>query len=32
MARVPWGVEVPTTTGTAVVCRWPADAPLVYPA
>ena len=32
MARVPWGVEVPATIGTPVVCSWPADAPMVYPA
>jgi spermidine/putrescine transport system ATP-binding protein len=32
MARVPWGVETPATIGTTVTCRWPADAPLVYPA
>jgi spermidine/putrescine transport system ATP-binding protein len=32
MARVPWGVEIPTTIGTIVTCRWPADAPMVYPA
>jgi spermidine/putrescine transport system ATP-binding protein len=32
MARVPWGVEIPATIGTVVTCRWPADAPLVYPA
>ncbi|WP_375389521.1 ABC transporter ATP-binding protein [uncultured Amnibacterium sp.] len=32
MARVPWGVGVSATIGTVVTCRWPADAPLVYPA
>jgi spermidine/putrescine transport system ATP-binding protein len=31
MARVPWGIEIPTTIGTVVTCRWPADAPMVYP-
>jgi spermidine/putrescine transport system ATP-binding protein len=31
MARVPWGVEVPSAIGTTVTCRWRADAPLVYP-
>lgn len=31
MARVPWGVETPTTIGTVVTCRWHADAPLIYP-
>ncbi|RIX28442.1 ABC transporter ATP-binding protein [Amnibacterium setariae] len=32
MARVPWGVEIPATIGATVTCRWPADAPMVYPA
>ncbi|GAA2752902.1 ABC transporter ATP-binding protein [Amnibacterium kyonggiense] len=32
MARIPWGVTIPTAIGTRVVCRWPADAPMVYPA
>jgi spermidine/putrescine transport system ATP-binding protein len=32
MARVPFGVEVPTTIGATVTCRWHADAPLIYPA
>ncbi len=32
MARVPWGVAMPAALGTAVTCRWPADAPMVYPA
>jgi spermidine/putrescine transport system ATP-binding protein len=32
MARVPWGVEIPATIGAIVTCRWPADAPMVYPA
>jgi spermidine/putrescine transport system ATP-binding protein len=32
MARVPWGVEIPATLGAIVTCRWPADAPMVYPA
>jgi spermidine/putrescine transport system ATP-binding protein len=31
MARVPWGVEMPATIGTVVTCRWPSDAPMVYP-
>jgi spermidine/putrescine transport system ATP-binding protein len=31
MARVPWGVAMPAALGTTVTCRWPADAPLVYP-
>jgi spermidine/putrescine transport system ATP-binding protein len=32
MARVPWGVAIPTTVGAQVTCRWPADAPMVYSA
>ena len=32
MARVPWGVDMPAALGTVVTCRWPADAPMVYPA
>lgn len=32
MARVPWGVELPATIGATVTCRWPADAPMVFPA
>ena len=32
MARVPWGVEIPATIGAVVTCRWPSDAPMVYPA
>ncbi|GAA4746787.1 ABC transporter ATP-binding protein [Amnibacterium soli] len=32
MARVPWGVEIPATIGATVTCRWPAAAPMVYPA
>jgi spermidine/putrescine transport system ATP-binding protein len=32
MARVPWGVAMPATLGATVTCRWPADAPMVYPA
>ena len=32
MARVPWGVPVPTAVGSPVTCSWPADAPMVYPA
>lgn len=31
LARVPWGVPVPTTIGTVVTCSWPVDAPIVYP-
>ncbi|MGG6495246.1 UNVERIFIED_CONTAM: TOBE domain-containing protein, partial [Bacteroidetes bacterium 56_B9] len=32
MARVPWGIEIPAAIGTTVTCRWPVDAPMVYPA
>ena len=32
MARIPWGIRIPVTIGTIVACRWPADAPMVYPA
>jgi spermidine/putrescine transport system ATP-binding protein len=31
MARVPWGVEIPATIGAIVTCRWPSDAPMVFP-